>query len=535
MALDDDDNVAERCQLDDGTSTVGTASLRPPWTANVLSDRARSARRQSWPWWSSTPPGRGSMRPSRVLASQDYPALSTVFLLADGADDDTAARIRAVLPEAFVEALGANPGFGPAANTVAQIVEGDQGFFCFCHDDVALDPDADPADGRGAVPLQRRDRRAEARDVGPPQVLARCRPRRRPLRATGQPRRRRRGRSGTARRSDRRVRRPLGVLLDARRPVPRPRWLRRGDELPRRGRRPLLARPHQRRTSDRRSGGAGPSPRAARVAAPRPQPRRAACPPRAALDVDAHCRLATSRAVARDRRAHRRRGRRRRVQRSCPRGVGVGACPRRGDPAIPDAARPARRDRQASAGQRRRGARPAVPRQQSLGVVPAGPGDAARHRRRRPRERRRRRCRRQTLARALDGAARHLDRGDPRSPRSPAARSSTARCRRSASSSRSPTALATCCGDFRQRLEPPRARLDVAEPDRSRRARGRKRAVAVPHGPRPHRHRRRSDPPRRARRLAAHRPVPVEPRAHRRPRHLRRRCHCCPASSPRAD
>jgi GT2 family glycosyltransferase len=76
------------------------------------------------------------------LARQDYPFLSTVFLLTDGADEDAGARIRSVLPDAFVEELGANPGFGPAANTVGQIVEGDNGFFCFCHDDVALDHDA---------------------------------------------------------------------------------------------------------------------------------------------------------------------------------------------------------------------------------------------------------------------------------------------------------------------------------------------------------------------------------------------------------
>ena len=76
------------------------------------------------------------------LARQDYPALSTIFLVADGADDDVAARIRSILPDAFVEPVGANPGFGPVANVVAQIVEGDNGFFCFCHDDVALDPDA---------------------------------------------------------------------------------------------------------------------------------------------------------------------------------------------------------------------------------------------------------------------------------------------------------------------------------------------------------------------------------------------------------
>jgi GT2 family glycosyltransferase len=76
------------------------------------------------------------------LARQDYPALSTMFLLADGAEEDVGWRIRGVLPEAFVEELGSNPGFGPAANSVTGLVEGDNGFFCFCHDDVALDPDA---------------------------------------------------------------------------------------------------------------------------------------------------------------------------------------------------------------------------------------------------------------------------------------------------------------------------------------------------------------------------------------------------------
>jgi GT2 family glycosyltransferase len=76
------------------------------------------------------------------LARQDYPALSTVFLVAEGADDDIAGRVHSILPDAFVEDLGANPGFGPAANNVTHLVEGDNGFFCFCHDDVAFDPDA---------------------------------------------------------------------------------------------------------------------------------------------------------------------------------------------------------------------------------------------------------------------------------------------------------------------------------------------------------------------------------------------------------
>jgi GT2 family glycosyltransferase len=76
------------------------------------------------------------------LSRQDYPALDTMFLLTDGGDEDLAPHIRAVLPDAFIETLGGNPGFGPAANAVLRFVEGDNGFFCFCHDDVALDRDA---------------------------------------------------------------------------------------------------------------------------------------------------------------------------------------------------------------------------------------------------------------------------------------------------------------------------------------------------------------------------------------------------------
>ena len=49
--------------------------------------------------------------------------------------------ITARLPDAYVRELGANPGFGAAANEVLRLVEGDNGFFCICHDDVALEPD----------------------------------------------------------------------------------------------------------------------------------------------------------------------------------------------------------------------------------------------------------------------------------------------------------------------------------------------------------------------------------------------------------
>ena len=57
-------------------------------------------------------------------------------------DPDVAALITARLPKAFVRSLGANPGFGVAANEVLRLVEGANGFFLFCHDDIAPEPDA---------------------------------------------------------------------------------------------------------------------------------------------------------------------------------------------------------------------------------------------------------------------------------------------------------------------------------------------------------------------------------------------------------
>lgn len=107
------------------------SALAPPVVAVVVAH-------DPGPWFGET---------IDALARQDYPNLNTLFLLTGhgpgSADDiDVAAHIRARLPRAFVEELGGNPGFGPAANTVLDLVEGDNGFFCFCHDDVALAPDA---------------------------------------------------------------------------------------------------------------------------------------------------------------------------------------------------------------------------------------------------------------------------------------------------------------------------------------------------------------------------------------------------------
>ena len=80
----------------------------------------------------------------RSIAAQDYPNLRTLFLVAADSDDERdeiSDRIRASIPGAFVRPVAGNPGFGPAANDVLRLVEGDNGFFLLCHDDVALAPD----------------------------------------------------------------------------------------------------------------------------------------------------------------------------------------------------------------------------------------------------------------------------------------------------------------------------------------------------------------------------------------------------------
>ncbi|MFM2077144.1 MAG: hypothetical protein RJA49_1034 [Actinomycetota bacterium] len=75
------------------------------------------------------------------LARQDYTNLKLLFLVV-GEADDLPALIRDRVPNAFVRAVAGNPGFGVAANEVLRLVEGDNGFFCFLHDDIALEPGA---------------------------------------------------------------------------------------------------------------------------------------------------------------------------------------------------------------------------------------------------------------------------------------------------------------------------------------------------------------------------------------------------------
>lgn len=82
----------------------------------------------------------------RGLASQDYPSLQALILVT-GSEEDEGARqvldsVATELPTAVVRFLGGNPGYGAACNSVLKLVQGDSGFFCFLHDDVALSPDA---------------------------------------------------------------------------------------------------------------------------------------------------------------------------------------------------------------------------------------------------------------------------------------------------------------------------------------------------------------------------------------------------------
>ena len=74
------------------------------------------------------------------LAAQDYPALS-VLVLDNAGEVDPTGRIATEMPTAFVRRLPENVGFAAAANEALDTVEGAT-FLVFCHDDVALDPDA---------------------------------------------------------------------------------------------------------------------------------------------------------------------------------------------------------------------------------------------------------------------------------------------------------------------------------------------------------------------------------------------------------
>ena len=82
------------------------------------------------------------------LVAQDYPNVHHLFFIVQGddqgapTDEEVASLITGALPGAVVRRVAGNPGFGPLMNEVSRLVQGDGGFFCLMHDDVALAPDA---------------------------------------------------------------------------------------------------------------------------------------------------------------------------------------------------------------------------------------------------------------------------------------------------------------------------------------------------------------------------------------------------------
>ena len=76
------------------------------------------------------------------LAGQDYPDVRLVAFLTSTTDAAVSQDILGHFPNALVRQVEGNPGFGPVANQVINVVEGRDGFFLFVHDDVALRSDA---------------------------------------------------------------------------------------------------------------------------------------------------------------------------------------------------------------------------------------------------------------------------------------------------------------------------------------------------------------------------------------------------------
>ena len=74
------------------------------------------------------------------IAAQDYPNLS-VLVVDTASTVDPTPRVAEVLPRAFVRRLPDRVQFGTAANQVLEVVDG-ASHYLFCHDDVALAPDA---------------------------------------------------------------------------------------------------------------------------------------------------------------------------------------------------------------------------------------------------------------------------------------------------------------------------------------------------------------------------------------------------------
>jgi Glycosyl transferase family 2 len=74
------------------------------------------------------------------LAAQDHPAFS-ILVIDDGSQSPLQGRVAQLVPNAFVRRHEQPLGYSQCANLVQDMVSG-AGFYLFCHDDVALAPDA---------------------------------------------------------------------------------------------------------------------------------------------------------------------------------------------------------------------------------------------------------------------------------------------------------------------------------------------------------------------------------------------------------
>lgn len=119
--IDPDSINAELLERDDAAEP---AQAVPPVVAVMVT-------RADGPWFEAS---------LAALGAQDYPALS-VLVLDNGSAADPTDRIAAALPGAFVRHCAPDTSFAATANDVLASVEGAV-FLLFCHDDVALDPDA---------------------------------------------------------------------------------------------------------------------------------------------------------------------------------------------------------------------------------------------------------------------------------------------------------------------------------------------------------------------------------------------------------
>lgn len=80
------------------------------------------------------------------IVAQDYDALQLLVLVTGNEADPRSGEIRdliaTVAPQAVVRSLEGNPGYAGACNSVLSLVQGDNGLFCFLHDDVVMAPTA---------------------------------------------------------------------------------------------------------------------------------------------------------------------------------------------------------------------------------------------------------------------------------------------------------------------------------------------------------------------------------------------------------